>query len=379
MKKIEAEQKKEEAKAEHDANKAKEAAEAAAVAAAPAAVAVSAEKKEEKHHDKAVEDTTSPVTSPTEKKNKRASVFGGFFGGKNKVASPSVEKTEKDVVPEAPVQEEAPVVSTVSETAPRLEEPIDHKPIDTAAVTAPVDAVDSTAAPASAAETKPVEPVAATDSTLTPRTEKKSFFAGLKKKQEKKEEVKEEKTNEEAVKEVAPVAVPETTTEPAPVVAEPAVETPVKDVETAKEERPAREKRRTSLFGSLGTLKRKTDKSPEPSSAAAISEDAKSPEIKREKSPLPSKLGGLFRKPSRSAKDTLNVAEDGKTETTPATDATKTGETPLVTSEHETPANATVIEHTGDSKIMGDVIPSDLHSTVHDAVTKAPETTKTTV
>lgn len=357
-KKIEAQHKKEEAKVEHDTVKVKEAAEAAAVAAAPAAIVAPVEKKEEKHEDKPEE-----VTTPTERKSKRASVFGGLFN-KNKVTSPSVEKSEKEVGPVVPAKDET---SAVSETAPKLDEPIETKPIDAAAVTAPADAPETVSpvpAAATSEEIKHTEPVASVETT-TPKTEKKSFLAGFMKKQDKKEEPKVEKTNEEAVKETTPIA---TTTEPAAI--DTTTETPVKETEAPKEERPAREKRRTSLFGSLGTLKRKTEKSPEPSSFA--SEEGKSPDTKREKSPMPSKLGGLFRRPSRAVK-TENPAEEVKTDATTTTEA----EPSKLTEPTETPANAN-IEPIGDSKIVGDVVPDELHTTVHDAVTTNPAEVKTT-
>lgn len=52
--------------------------------------------------------------------------------------SPTSEKSEKEVGPAVPAKDHE--VSAVSENAPKLEEPIENKPIDTAAVTAPVDA-----------------------------------------------------------------------------------------------------------------------------------------------------------------------------------------------------------------------------------------------
>ena len=357
-KKVEAEIKKEEAKADHDAIKAKEAAEAAAIAAVPA-VAASSDKKEERPIEE--------VTTPTEKKNKRASVFGGFFN-KSKVTSPPVEKTEKEVAPEVPAKDET---LAVSENAPKLDEPIHTKPIDTAAVTAPVDTIETpaaTTAPVIADEHKTVEPVSTSDA-VTPRTEKKSFLAGVFKKHDKKEEPKEEiKTNEEAAKEVAPI----TTVEPTTLTTEPTTQTPVKDAEIAKEERPAREKRRTSLFGSLGTLKRKNEKSPEPSSVAATSTTADETfsSAPRSKSPIP-RLGGLFRKPSRAAKTEL-ATEETKTDAIKTETAT---DSPAVV---DTPANATIIEPKSESAIVGDVVPENLTS-VHDAVTTSkPEEVKAT-
>lgn len=371
VKKEEAEQKKEEAKAEHDTSKAKDAAEAAVIAAAPAAVVASVEKKEEDKKEEKAED----VTTPTEKKSKRASVFGGFFG-KNKIHSPTSDKTAEEAGPAVPAKDDTPALS---ETAPKLDEPIDTKPIDAAAVTAPVDNAETTTTPAAVTteEAKTAEPTAAAAAaeTTTPKVEKKSFLAGLIKKHDKKEEPKEEvKANEESAKETAtPAAV--ATTETA--ATEPAAETPAKDAEAPKEERPAREKRRTSLFGSLGTLKRKTEKSPEPASAADETKNG----TKREKSPLPSKLGGLFRRPSRAAK-TEKPAEEVKTDEAAAdatkaptaTEEAKTTEAPATTT--DTPANATVVEPKGESQIVGDAVPETLHTAVHDAVTSKPEEVK---
>lgn len=362
-KKVEAEHKKEEAKAEHDSSKAQEAAEAAAVAAAPAAV-VAADRKEEHKHEVAPQEE---VTTPTEKKSKRTSVFGGFFG-KNKVTSPTAEKSEKEIVPEVPAKDETPAVS---ETAPKLVEPIDTKPIDAAAVTAPVDHAEPAVSPVTAAEeSKVAEPATHVDSTAgtTPKTEKKSFLPALFKKQEKKDELKEgSRTNEEAIKE-SPAVAPETAVAATET---PATEVAPKETETAKEERPAREKRRTSLFGSLGTLKRKTEKSPAPESAMSATDDINSPEVKREKSPLPSKIGSLFRKPSKA--NHIQHATEHKT------DATETKpEIVAPTSETEFPGNATVVEPKGDSAIVGDVVPEGLHTTVHDAVTQEPSEVKAT-
>lgn len=358
-KKIEAEHKKEEARAEHDAINAKEAAEAATLTAVPVAAVAAAEKKEERHEHKLEE-----VTTPSDKKSKRTSVFGGFFN-KNKVTSPSVEKSEREVGPIVPAKDETPAVS---EIAPKLDEPIDHKPIDAAAVTAPVNAPETfTAAPiaATSEEINHTEPVVPAEAVVTPRTERKSFLAGFMKKQDKKEEAKLERTHEEAVRDVAPTTVG---TESA--VVDGTVETPIKETEVAKEERPAREKRRTSgLFGSLGTMKRKTSKSPGPSSAMTTNE-ARTPETKREKSPMPSKLGGLFRKPSRATK-TENLSEDNRV----GAGVLGEGEASKMNSTHaatETPTSAAAFEPVSES------VADEIHNTVHDIVTVNPVETKTT-
>jgi len=366
-KKLEAEHKKEMAKAEHDHSVAHETSEVAPVAAAaPAVVPVVAthadKNEEERTADKPVE-RLGEVTSPTEKKNKRASVFGGFFG-KNKVTSPSSERSEKEVVPIVPVKDETPAVS---ETAPKLDEPIATKPLDTAAVTAPVDGTEPAAGPVAATtaeEPRSAELASPRETTLSPRSEKKSFLSGFMKKQDKREGAREEPmTNEEVAKEAVPVNAASESA-----VAEPATETPINEAE-AREGRPAPEKRRTSIFGSLGTLKRKSDKSPGPSSVAA--DETKTTVTKREKSPMPSKLGGLFGKPSRAQ----NTTEGSKTDA-PATIAQPEAatEAPTTIGETETPAETDVAKLHGETETVGDQVTS----TFHDAVTNKPEETKST-
>jgi len=232
-KKIEAEEKKEEAKVadEPTATKNVEAAEAstaaAAIATVPATVAVAAasDKKEE-------EDETT--ATPTGKKAKRGSVFGSLF--KKSVTSPTTEKTEKDATTSD--------IPPVSETAPKLDEPIENKPIDTAAVTAPADNVETPAATSVDATKDTTTPVAET--TTAQKAEKKGGLLGFINKKTEKKEPKEEAKEDHAAKviaedPVAAAAVPETTTEAT--VVEPTTET------ATKEERPGRENpRRTSLF-----------------------------------------------------------------------------------------------------------------------------------
>ena len=116
------------------------------------------------------------------------------------------------------------------------------------------------------------------------------------------------------------------------------------------EDRPAREKRRTSLFGGLGTLKKK-------STNEDGSEDAT--EAKREKSPMPSKIGSLFRKPSKAVKPTEAAKETPATTST--TDAVHT-DVPTTTDAAATQAP--------ESKIVGDVVPAEL--TTHDQTTVVP-------
>jgi len=115
-------------------------------------------------------------------------------------------------------------------------------------------------------------------------------------------------------------------------------------------------------------LKRKTEKSPEPSPVPGD-------ETKRDKSPMPSKLGGLFRKPSKAQKPAEEVKTDASADG--ANPATST-EAPNTIGEVETPVNATVVEPKGESEIVGDVVPDQLHTTVHDIVTSKPEEVKST-
>lgn len=97
---------------------------------------VAAEENKTDNH----EPTTSAEATPTSNKAKRGSVFGNFFKQKG-VSSPTTEKTEKDVGPAVPAKDKE--VPPVTKEAPQLGDPVDastSKPINTAAVTAPVDA-----------------------------------------------------------------------------------------------------------------------------------------------------------------------------------------------------------------------------------------------
>lgn len=314
-KKSEAEPQKEEAKATEEPSKAVEASEAAAVAAVPAA-ATSTDKKEDKEE-----------ATPAEKKAKRGSVFGTFF--KKSVTSPTTEKSEKDATG-------ATDVPPVSETAPKLEEPIENKPIDTAAVTAPVDTVQTPQAEETAKEPAATSPAEAS----APKTEKKGGLLGFIKKtearfegkKEHKEEPKEEAREEKAAEAIAKDPVAAASTEPSvhAAVTEPATETPA-----AKEERPARDnKRRTSLF-----FNKKKE-------ASETEEGAEEP--KREKSPTPAKfIGNLVRRASKAVKSEGPKEKEKAAEPAAATEA-NTSETPAAVPETE------------ESQIKGDVVPADL-------------------
>ncbi|KIW67434.1 hypothetical protein PV04_06690 [Phialophora macrospora] len=291
-KKAEAAEKKDEAKETNEASKAVDATEAAAAAAVPAAV-VASDKKEEKED-----------SSPVEKKGKRGSVFGSLF--KNRISSPTAEKSEKEAVATSDVP-------PVSETAPKLEEPIENKPIDTAAVTAPVD-TPATEEPAVA-------------ETSAPKTDKKGGLLGFIKKTEAKlegkKEVKEEAKEDKAGEAIAQDPVAAASAEPTePVSAHQAVTTePTTESSVpTTEERPARDnKRRTSLF-----FNKKQAETSEADDTVA--------EPKREKSPLPGGkfIGQLVRRASKAIKS------DGAKDKTAAEPAPATASTEATTS--ETPA-----------------------------------------
>ena len=325
-KKEEAAQKKEEAKATHDSDKAKEAAEAAAIAAIPAAAVA-----EKKHEDK-------EVVTPTEKKAKRGSVFGSMFSKKN-VTSPDAEKTEAEAGPAVPTKDSD--IPPVSETAPKIEKPVDQAPLDTAAVVAPVDTVQT---PAAVEEpTSKDKPTTPTEGTSAHKQKEGGGFLGFIKKtesklagkKEAKAETKEDKAAEEVAKDpVAAAAV------------EPNTETPAA---TNGEERPVNPQRRSSLMERFGVQKKKATNTSE-SDAAPV-------EAKREKSPLPSKVAGLFRKPSKAVKPTEE----------------KSAETNGLTNGHTEPAAAAdTVPESKDAAIVTDVVPEQTQS-VHDQVTAVPE------
>ena len=280
--------------------------------------AVAAEKKHEEKKEVKAEEKAETSTS-TEKKAKRGSVFGGLFGKKD-ATSPTEEKKESEVAPAVPAKDTtATEVPAVSEEAPKIEKPIEAKPIDTAAVVAAADTV--TTPPA--VEESPKEATAVPAETTTAgKTEEKGGLFGFIKKQEARFAGKKD-SEDETTEHVA-----------------------------ATEERPARDKRRSSLFSGLGTLKKK-NQSQERSADAT--------ETKREKSPMPSKIGGLFRKPSQAVKPTETPKE-----TTAATEAATTS-TDVPTTNGATTETAPAAT---ESKIVGDVVPQELSA--HDQATIEP-------
>lgn len=235
-------------------------------AAAETTEAKPEEKKEDKE-EKKEEKTEAKPEEKTSTKNKRASIFGNIF---QKVGSPTNEKSEKEAAPAVPEKDKD---TAVSSTAPQLGDPVD------------------------ASASKPIEPesVTATDGEAktteggTSPSSKSGLLSFMKKdgKKETKTEAKPEEKTEEAA------------TSEATASAEPAQTTP-------------KEKRRSSMFGSLGTKK---EKKSETSDGGESDSKAKS-----------NKLGGLFRKPSKAVKPTEKKEETTPTETEAIPEGTEKAE-----------------------------------------------------
>jgi hypothetical protein len=288
---------------------------------------------------------------------KRGSIFGGLFAKKD-ATSPTSEKAEKDDAPSVPAKDAD--VLPVSETAPKIEEPTANKPIDTAAVTAPMDTAQTTA------ET-PKETAGAETST-TPTKEKKGGLIGFIKKEaaklESKKDVKKEDTAEKKEEKVAEAVSKD------PVVAATTTDSPATTEETAApvtEDAKPTEKRRSSLFGNLsGSVKKITHNSDATPDAAATEAGTK-----REKSPLPQRFSSLFRRPSRGVKsEEAKEAAVAGTDATPTTEATPAA---VVAKDETAVTNGTAPTEAHDSTIVGDVVPDNMHTAIHDAVTTAPE------
>jgi hypothetical protein len=127
------------------------------------------------------------VETQEKKGGKRGSIFGSLFGGKKEVTSPSTEKPEGEVAPAISPKDNE--VAPVSETAPKIDEPFQSKPIDTAAVTAPMDsAVAAQEAPADSAHAQTTTGPATTKSPTTPSH--KGGVMGFFKRQDSKVEVR---------------------------------------------------------------------------------------------------------------------------------------------------------------------------------------------
>ena len=203
-----------------------------------------------------------------------------------------------------------------------------------------------------------------TETATTPTKEKKGGLLGFIKKEAarlegkkdlKKEDVaekKEEKPIESASNEPVAAAVP---TE-APATTDGAA------APMTEEARPT-DKRRSSLFGNLGITKRTANNDSTDAEAADAG-------TKREKSPLPQRIGSLFRRPSRPVKsEQAKEVTAADTEATPAAEATPA---PISKDETAMTNGLSSTENPG-SAMAGDNMPENVHATIHDAVTTVPE------
>lgn len=131
---------------------------------APGAIGASHDKTDE---TKPEQSTTRTVENHEKKAGKRASIFGSFFSGKKDATSPTVEKNEAETAPAVPAKGND--VTAVSEKAPKIDEPAQSKPIDTAAVIAPADsAIPAPDAAASSAHAQTTVAPTAAKSPSTP-------------------------------------------------------------------------------------------------------------------------------------------------------------------------------------------------------------------
>ncbi|KAL9123095.1 MAG: hypothetical protein Q9187_000346 [Circinaria calcarea] len=203
---------------------------------------------------------------------KRSSMFGSFFNKRDN-ASPTRERKEKDIAPAVPSKDVEP--TPVSATAPQLEDPT------------------------STSLSQPAEPAAPASTTIpsvtTPSSESKGGIFGFMRQKEAqhqdKKEIKAEERGEEKVEKNGEV--------PAMAIGTPGIpgsEAPVPstttDVTATPTPEATKEKRRQSFFNTIsGKKERRTD----------ATSDAEGTDGEGRKT-SGNKLGGLFRKASRSTK-----------------------------------------------------------------------------
>ncbi|MCJ1380494.1 hypothetical protein MMC17_003599 [Xylographa soralifera] len=210
---------------------------------------------------------TAPEVAP--KPTKRGSVFGSLFGKKDGV-SPILERKDKDIVPAVPAKDSE--TTPLTTTAPHL---------------------DPVATSAPSVEGLTTEPEVATSpitKAVSPGESKGGMFGFLKQKEVQKEEKKEIKAEAGTeTKGDVPVIATETTTAPGSGIP-PSTTTDI--VTPASSEPVMKEKRRQSFFGSLGGKKdRKVDSSSDNEATGG-------------------KLGGIFRRASRSTKASQSAITD---------------------------------------------------------------------
>lgn len=203
---------------------------------------------------------------------KRGSMFGSFFNKRDN-ASPTRERKEKDIAPAVPNKDVEP--APVSATAPQLEDPMSTSSSQPA----------ETAAPAST--TIP--------SVTTPSSESKGGIFGFMRQKDAqhqdKKEVKAEENVEEKVEKNGEVPAMATGT-PAIAGSEAPVPSTTTNVTATPTPEATKEKRRQSFFNTIsGKKERRTD----------VTSDAEGTDAEGRKT-SGNKLGGLFRKASRSTK-----------------------------------------------------------------------------
>ncbi|KAI9881035.1 MAG: hypothetical protein M1830_008917 [Pleopsidium flavum] len=268
--------------------------------------------------------TTQPSVTTREnapKPSKRNSLFGSLF---NKVSTPSQEKSERDVGPTVPVKDTE--TNPVSAVAPQLADPVDTsapKPVTSTGETAPVTTGTSTTRQPLTSSSPP----------------KGGIFAFMKQKEAKHEDKKDIKADEKLERSgEEPVAVTGTPTAPGSgalpmtTAASGTLETPAQgttSTATATTPEAVKDKRRTSFFG---TLSGKKERVPDVGSEGEVIDGET-----KQKSTSSSKLGGLFRRPSRAVKGEKEVS---KNQTTNPATVNESTEAPAPISK-ETPTTMT--------------------------------------
>lgn len=254
---------------------------------------------------------------------KRGSFFGTFV---EKLRSPTHEKKESEIAPAVPAKDtETPAAPAATETAEEAK-PTEAAPATTEAAT----------------EAKPEEkPAEKAEKATTPHKEKKNFFDSFLHKEKAKtptteaapaEAKKEEKPAEETKSEEKPAEKAAEATEPA---------TGVTATASAATPEASKDKRRTSFFGNLtGSVKKEKS------------------EGETDGEPKHSKLGGLFRNPSK-----LGKSKEAKKETTTPpkveeeTPAKEESSAPVIPAP-ETEASTTAPEASNTNQnSIGDVVP----------------------
>ncbi|MCJ1340891.1 hypothetical protein MMC09_006187 [Bachmanniomyces sp. S44760] len=243
------------------------------------------------HGDEEVTGTTAgdpvPETAPKQpetapKPSKRNSVFGGLFNKKD-VTNPPAEPVEKGA-PAVPAKDNETV--PVSKDAPQLDTPVD--------TTSPAEA--ATAPEATKSATSPIS--------TNPSEQKGGIFGFMKQKEVQHDEKKDLDKEEQVEKKTDIPAATSTTTS----AVDPSGDAAAKGITTPTTPDMAKDKRRSSFFGTLGTKKqRKPD--------GMSDTEGTDGEGKKSGS---DKIGGIFRKASRSARGAMSGKSAAAEDTPPA-------------------------------------------------------------